>query len=186
MSAENVKKQLIQATVRLLTDSGDPGKITARQIAAAAGTTIGMINYYFTSKDALLNTAINSLISERALELREIMRKEVPAKEKLTEFMIKMSDITVDYAQFTKPTIPYVLLEREFEEPYHILPMIKDYFGDKKSEEECRIIAYQLTSFFQVIFYRTEDFKKYAGIDVLDKKQRDQFLMSLIGLMGIK
>lgn len=183
MINNDIKDQLIHATVDLLSESNNVSKITARQIAAEAGTTLGMINYYFDSKDALIDKAVNVLIADRAVELKKIEEKDIPAKEKLIEFLIKMSEITIDFAQFTKPNIPYAMLEREIEEPYHILPMIKEYYGNKKTETECRIISYQLTSYSQLVFYRSEDFKKYSGIDMMDKKQRDQFLQTLVGFL---
>jgi AcrR family transcriptional regulator len=182
---ESVKEQLIQATVKLLLETNDASKITARQIASESKANLGMINYYFTSKDALVHTAVNRLIEERGIQLKEIMNGDTPSKQKLIDFLIKLSDITIEYSQFTKATIPYTLLKREIEEPYYILPMIKDCFGDRKSETECRIIAYQLTSFSQVVFYRSTDFKKYTGIDIMDKVQRDALFHSLINIFGL-
>lgn len=186
MENESVKEQLIQATIRLLVEKKDVSKITARQIVATSGSTLGMINYYFDSKDALITTAVKRLIAERAVEAKAIMSKDVPPRQKLLEFLVKVSDITVEYAQYTKSTIPYVLLEQEIEEPYHILPIIKEYFGNERTEIECRIIAYQLTSFSQIAFYRATDFKKYTGIDVLEQEQRTTLFYTLIGILGLE
>lgn len=111
MKNDNVKEQLLSATMKLLTETNNAGKITARQIAAESGANLAMINYYFSSKDALISAAVDKLIANRAIELEEIREKNIPAKQKLTEFLLKMSDITVEYTQYTKATIPYTLLE---------------------------------------------------------------------------
>jgi len=182
MPNDNVKDQLIQATMKLLNESKNPSKITARQIASGAGANLAMINYYFSSKDELVNIAVNKLMADRANELKEIRDSDIPAIQKLKEFLITMSDITTDYSELTKPTIPYLLLESEIELPYYILPMIKECCGDKRSETECRMIAYQLISFSQLVFYRSSDFLKYTGIDINNKKQRDRMFQTILDI----
>lgn len=182
MQNDNVKDQLIQATMKLLAESKNPSKITARQIANESGANLAMINYYFSSKDELVNIAVNKLMADRANELKEIRDSHIPAKQKITEFLTTMSDITIDFSELTLPTIPYLLLESEIELPYYILPMVKECCGDKRSETECRIISYQLISFSQLVFYRSSDFMKYTGIDINDKKQRDTMFQMILDI----
>lgn len=180
MQPDSVKDQLLNATMRLLSESVDTKKITARQIAAEAEANLAMINYYFSSKDALVSAAVDKLIANRAVELEEIKEKQIPAKQRLVEFLLKMSDITVEYSQYTKSTIPYVLLEREIEEPYHILPMVKECLGNRRSETECRVIAYQLTTFSQIAFFRFDDFRKYSGLDIMNAEERKSLFHILV------
>lgn len=183
MQADSAKKQLISATMKLLRDVSDTNKITARQIAAEAGVNLAMINYYFVSKDALISLAVDKLIANRAVELEKIKEKNIAAKQKLIEFLQTMSDITVEFSQYTKTTIPYVLLEKEIEEPYHILPMIKECLGDSHSETECRLIAYQLTTFTQIAFVRSDDFRKYAGLDIMNTKERNALFEMMVNIL---
>jgi len=182
MQRDSVKDQLIQATMSLLTESKNPSKITARQIANEADANLAMINYYFNSKDELVSIAVNKLMADRANELKEIKDSHMHAKQKLAEFLTTMSDITIDFSELTKPTIPYLLLEGEIDLPYYILPMLKECCGDKRSEMECRIIAYQLISFSQLVFYRSSDFLKYTGIDISNKKQRDTMFQTILDI----
>jgi AcrR family transcriptional regulator len=182
MQVDNVKDLLIQATLKLLTTNNNSSKITARQIANEAGVNLAMINYYFSSKDALVNIAVSKIMADRANELKVIRNSKIPAQQRLKEFLTTMSDMTIDYAELTKPMVPYVLLEGEIEQPYYILPMVKECFGDKRSETECRIIAYQLISFSQLIFYRSDDFLKYTGIDINDKEQRDASFQTILDI----
>lgn len=182
MQSDNAKDHLIQATMKLLSESKNPNKVTARQIANEADANLSMINYYFSSKDALVNIAVNKLMADRANELKEIRDSHIPARQKLMEFLTTMSDITIDFSELTKPTIPYLLLEGEIELPYDILPMVKECCGDKRSETECRIISYQLVSFSQLVFYRSGDFLKLTGIDISDKKQRDTMFQTILDI----
>lgn len=180
MQNENVKEQLMQAAIKLLTNSKDPCKITARQIAAEASANLAMINYYYSSKDGLINEAVNSIIETRAGSLKDISAKNIPGKQKLYEFLVTMSDILLEYADIARASIPYLLLEGDIVLPYYILPLIKECYHNKRSEEECRLLAYQLISFLQLVFYRMNDFMKFSGIDIEHKQQRDQMLQSYI------
>jgi hypothetical protein len=60
--------------------------------------------------------------------------------------------------------------------------MIKACCGEKRSETECRIIAYQIISFSQLVFYRSSDFLKLTGIDIDDKKQRDALFQTILDI----
>lgn len=180
MPIYNVKDRLLYATTKLLAESSDASKITARQIAAKADANLAMINYYFSSKDALISAAVDKMIKYRALELEKIKVQNIPAKQRIIEFLQKMSDITVEYSQYTKATVPYTLLEKEILEPYHILPMVKECLGDSHSETECRIIAYQITTFTQITFFRSDDFKKYSGLDIMNAEERNTFLCTMV------
>ncbi len=182
MLSDNVKDQLIQAAMKLLSESKSAGNITARQIVNEANVNLAMINYYFGSKDALVSSAVGELMADRANELKDIKDSQVPAKQKLINFLTAMSDITIDFSELTKPTVPYLLLEGEIDLPYYILPMIKNCCGDRRSETESRIIAYQIITFSQLVFYRSSDFLKLTGVDINDKKQRDDLFHTMIDI----
>lgn len=180
MSNENVKEQLIDTTVQLLKKSGKPGKITARAIAETAEVNLAMINYYFKSKDELMSIAVDKIISDSAKSVQTAQNKEQSPKERLTEFLTVTSDITFEYAELTRPVIPYLILEGEIDLPYQILPYVKDCFCGEKSDAECRTIAFQLVSFMQITFYRAEDYKKFSGIDLNVQSQRHQLYQMII------
>ena len=182
MPGESVKDRLVLATVGLLRDRADASGITARQIAREADVNLAMINYYFGSKDALLTAAVSLVIADKAAALTEIGGRSGPADAKLRDFLSTLSDITMEYAELTRPTVPWVLLEGELDATHHLLPLVRDCFGDRRSETECRIIAYQLVSFSQLVFYRSASFLKYTGIDIEDKRQRDELLRTILDI----
>ncbi len=182
MPQDDVKEQIIQATIRLLSETKNPGKITARQIAGEAGANLAMINYYFGSKDALIHAAVGQLMADRANALSQIRDSHVPPQQKLEEFLVAMSDMTIDFAELTRPTIPYLLLEGEIDLPYFILPMVKACYGDARSETECRMIAYQMVSFLQLAFYRSNDFLKLTGMDIADKRQKNAAIQMMMAI----
>ena len=176
MKNENTKEKLILATIKLLSKSKDPTQITARQIVAEAKTNLAMINYSIKSKEDLMNIAIGRIISSSANRFKVIQHEGITPKEQLKRMLYNLCEITVSYSQFTKITIPYILLQDEITLPFDILPIIMEYFNIRKSETECRIIAYQMISFMQLIFLRSEDFMKYSGINIFNSEQRNNFI----------
>lgn len=183
MSSDNVKEQLIDATVRLLNNGENANKLTARNIVAEAKVNLSLINYYFNSKDALINCAVGKILEDKAEELIVIREKDIPAKDKLREFLVKISDILYKYEDIVKPSVPYILLQGHFEQTYQILPLIKECFSGKKSETECRMIACQMVTFMQVVFYRSEEFMKYSGVDISVEKQRNWLIDMQLNLL---
>jgi AcrR family transcriptional regulator len=171
----NSKEQLILAAIKLLSESDEPSTITARQIAAEAGTNLAMINYYFKSKDELLNVAIGKILESSAEDFRN-PAANIPPKEQLRHMLCSLSETVVKYSRFTKICIPYILLQDEIKTPVYILPLIKAHFGAKKSELECRIIAYEIVSFMQLAFLRADALSQYAGLDITDEKVCSQLV----------
>lgn len=176
MQSENTKSQLISATKDLLLAAKKPEKITARQIASQANVNLAMINYCFGSKDELLKLAIDEII---AFEFKQFTIKEedsLSPKEKLKLLLYHVSEVTIRYESITRLSVPYVLLNASIEIPYGILPYIKEHFGNPKEEQACKVLAYEIVSFMQIVFYRTKDFYKYSGINLQEPGELQKFI----------
>ena len=61
---------------RFLEKAG-PNKLTTRSIAAQAGVNIAAINYYFTSKEALLEAALAASWERAAEHLRDFLSAQL-------------------------------------------------------------------------------------------------------------
>lgn len=187
MRNDDTKEQLISATIKLLLTSNDVTQITARQIIAEARINLAMINYCFKSKEALMNIAIGRIISNSANSFMTVNDNRITPKERLRRMLYNLCEITVSYSQFTKISIPYILLQGEITQALDVLPIIKEHFCNKKNDVECRIIAYQMVSFMQLIFLRSEDFLKYSGINIFNAEQRNKFIdMQLNLFLGVE
>ncbi len=182
MLHNDAKEQLIETTVKLLKESKNSKKITARQIVTEAKVNLALINYYFKSKDELMYIAAGRILEEHATTLKDILNKQMPPKEKLIKFLIAMTDITMEYQEIIRPTISYSLLEGDMEPEYHILPMLREYYVDLRTEIECRMIAFQLISSFQVMFFKPDQFIKYSGVNIRDREERNHLIENAIGI----
>lgn len=171
MGQEENKRKLVLAAKELLKTSDLPEKITSRAIAQQAGINAAMINYYFQSKDNLLTQAVGEII-EVAAEQFKLPDQSKKPKERLRESLWNICEVVVRFRKFSKIFVPQILMNAKIEAPFYLLPDIREHFHGKASEMECRVIAYELVSFLQLAFYRTDDFYKYSGISLMDSEDR--------------
>lgn len=176
MAEENQKAALFHTTVELLEKSEQPEKITSRQIAAHAGVNLAMINYYYGSKDELVSQAISKILDDASGIFHQPLNASDPPKDRLRQILRQICQIVLKYRRYTKIYVPHLLLEDEITLPMYIFPEIRGHFGGSRSETDCRIIAYQIVSFLQLAFYRSDAFMRYAGIDLTMEQACDDLI----------
>ncbi|MEX5578229.1 transcriptional regulator BetI [Pseudophaeobacter sp. A-200-2] len=77
------RKQLIEATITCIARKGISGT-TLNAIAKEAGLSLGLANFHFKSKDALLSETLRHLAAEhRDMWLRDVQRGDLSDAEKL-------------------------------------------------------------------------------------------------------
>lgn len=175
--SNNTKNQLIESVIELLEECDNVSEITSRKITERANVNLSTINYHFKSKDELINIAANKLIRDVANSYFQDIKKYVKSpKDKLRYFLVSISDIVVHYKKYTKEMMPYILLKGEFTETIEILPLVKECLQGSKTDEECKIISYQLISFMQLVLYRADEFKIFSNININVKEERDRLI----------
>ncbi|MYM54773.1 TetR/AcrR family transcriptional regulator [Thalassovita mangrovi] len=82
--AEVRRAQLIDATITCISKYGISGT-TLTGVTKEAGLSLGLVNFHFKSKDALLTETLNTLAAEhRDLWMKAIERDDLGAADKLT------------------------------------------------------------------------------------------------------
>lgn len=77
------RRQLIDATITCISKYGISGT-TLTAVTKEAGLSLGLVNFHFKSKDALLTETLNVLAQEhRDLWMRSLARDDLAASEKL-------------------------------------------------------------------------------------------------------
>ena len=165
MANIDTRRKLIETTKEMLLTGMSPSNLTARKISSEAETNLAMINYCFKSKDELIKLAVEEIIAEEFKKYSHDESEETP-KAQLRNLLGYVCQATIKYQDLTKLSIPYLLLEEELKMPLEILPYIKKHYGSQKSELECKLLAFQLVYSLQLIFYRSDDFSKYSGINI--------------------
>jgi len=180
----DTKEQILDATVKLLSDAKDPASITVRDIAAAAGVQQAMINYYFRSKDELIYQAVGALRYKIAGDWLSVKGKdkEIDPYIRYREMLIALCGMSVKYSRYMRLTVEYELTKAEIVTPQYTIPLIREICGDERSETGIRITAYEIISTLQLIFFRANDISKYLGFDVLEYDRMVEIIDTILAI----
>jgi len=175
------RQKILNAACDLLREGIKPKSITVRRVAERANVGIGLINYHFQSRDKLLNEAVNTLMDKQAkLWLDPAFLAQADPLDSLRRLLKETSSIGVQFPAFTQVTVKYELEQGEVNVPTLLLPLLRQIYGEQKSELEIRLIAFALVTALQAAMLRLAAFRRYSGIDVLNDQQRDQCIDLLI------
>lgn len=179
------KEKLINAAAELMEECTDGSKVTSRAITQRAGVKLAMINYCFGSREALLYEVFsrNEALYRNDPRIKSVILSDISPKEKLKRLHYTAAEFLIREYKFTKAVTGYVLLHRNLLKEPSSLPFIRAHFGERKTENECRIIAYELSSMMQLVIYRLEDFSEFSGIDLRDKEQLHRFIDMRIDML---
>lgn len=176
---EATRAAILEAAEKLMTECSDPSEVTSRAITKEAGVNLAMINYCFGSREALLFEVFRN-IREKAQQCNpvfgEILMGSLSPKSKLTELHYEAMKMMLAHFNLTKAITKYVLMNREIGTDSGSLVFIKAHFGDRKSENECRLIAYQISSMHELAVLRHRDIREKCGIDLCDDDTLHRFV----------
>lgn len=169
---EATKEALLNAAEKLMTECDDPSDVTSRAITKEAGVNLAMINYCFGSREALLYEVFVRLQNEarqRKPEFDEIAESEISPKEKLIMLHFEVMKMMLKYNKYVKAITKYALLNRSLAANRGSLPFIQAHFGERKTESQCRLIAYEISSIHELAILKQEELKAVCGTDLSDE-----------------
>ena len=179
------KEKLIDATFALMEEADDPLNVTSRQIADRAGAKPSMINYCFGSRENLIYQTFQkqylAFLKEKNVE--KILSSDLPPKELLKKIHFVVAKCLVENPKFTKAITGFVLFSRDLSKESFSFPYVKKHYAGKKTDRECRLIAYELSSMMQLIIYRKDDIKANFGIDLDNEKELKKYINMRVDLL---
>lgn len=179
------KEKLVDATFALMEELDDPLNVTSRQIADRAGVKPSMINYCFGSRENLIYQTFQkqymSFLKDKDVE--KLIASDLPPKELLKKLHFVVAKCLVENPKFTKAITGYVLFNRDLSQESFSFPYVKKHYADKKSDEECRLIAYELSAMMQLIVFRKDDIKASFGIDLDNDKELQKYIDMRVDLL---
>lgn len=170
---EATKEALLNAAEKLMTECDDPAEVTSRAITKEAGVNLAMINYCFGSREALLFEVFNKLQNEARQqnpEFDKIAESEISPKEKLIMLHFEVMKMMLKHNKYVKAITKYVLLNRSISANRGSLPFIQAHFGGRKTESQCRLIAYEISSIHELAILKQDELKTVCGTDLSDEK----------------
>ncbi len=179
------KEKLIDATFALMEEADDPLNVTSRQIAERAGTKPSMINYCFGSRENLIYQTFQkqymSFLKDEPIA--ELIASDISPKELLKKLHFIVAKCLVENPKFTKAITGHVLFNRDLSQESFSFPYVKKHYAGKKTDKECRLIAYELSAMMQLIVFRKDDIRESFGIDLNNDKELQKYIDMRVDLL---
>lgn len=149
---EQSKKELIlQTTLQLLKEKGLEG-VTIRNIARHADINPALINYYFGSKDKLVNIAIKNILTTALDTFATLENNNLPPKERLKQFLIQYVKIVKTYPSIFRRALHKKTFEFDSQKEYleffnvmglnKILATVKEITGEEEHQKNVVVISH--------------------------------------------
>ena len=185
---KNAKQKIINTTIKLLRNEPIE-KITMRRIAKDADVTLSSINYYFQSKEKLIDIAIERAFTNLVGTWDDVYTNV--NGEPISRFRTLFKAGSKFAEHF--PQIAKISLLRDLQNPTvndntsmlnaAYLIALKDIYGTEYSEQELKLIAHVLISAAQIAILREEVLKEITGFDMADDHDRNfvsDFVFNLV------
>ena len=179
------KDKLLEATFLLMEEADDPLAVTSRQIADRAGVKPSMINYCFGSRENLIYQTFQKQYMSflKETEVAKLLASDIAPKELLKKLHFIVAKCLVENPKFTKAISGYVLFNRDLSQESFSFQYVKKHYAGKKTDKECKLIAYEMSAMMQLIVCRKEDLKKDFGIDLDKDKELKKYIDMRIDLL---
>ncbi len=185
MKIDITRDKLRDATRKLMSECDSPLEVTSRSIAKEAGVQLAMINYCFGSREALIFEVfqtMSSVVIDQNPEMSEIMNSDMTPKEKLKKMHMIVTKFLLNNLSFSRAITKYVLLNRDLSRQLNSLPFVRAHYGGRKSEQELKLISYELSSVLQLAVYRHEAIYDFCGLDIRREEDLEKFINMQIDL----
>ncbi len=182
-SSEDVRQKIIDVTIGLINNSnGAIETITTRTIAEKAGVGIGLVNYYFQTKENLIEICVQRIIGTVITKFKPAANEELSAIGRLKATAKEVADFLIE-----NPSVSRISILSD-----HIKPRIFDntmktvqgflsgLSGNNMSDRDKKILVFALTSILQVLFLRRDLSKELFQLDFNTKTDRDTFIDIII------
>ena len=185
IKTEITKEKLIAAATKLIDGCDDPFKITSRQIAQESGMQAAMINYCFGSRDNLIYAVFHRKYKEalQDKQIAKIVSSPASPKDKLKKLHCLVAKFLIENHKLARAITNLILFERDLSEESFSFGYVKEHFNGTKTDKECRLIAYEMSTMMQLIIYRKDDICKDMGIDLSKDKQLKHYIDLRIDLL---
>jgi AcrR family transcriptional regulator len=180
--------KILNATIKLLFSTA-PGELTSRNIAKAAGVNVAALNYYFKSKEALINEAVASG-TEVAFNngMKILLDPSKKPAERLTHFLAGYTHGLMEFPHLTRTAFTSLFMEASGNNPYgtytrEMVQKIGTVIGEARGsadENDNRLKALMVVSSVLFPFVVSQSLKQEGVIDYKDRNAREKYIATLI------
>ena len=121
------------------------------------------------------------IYARKAQELHHLVVGASRPFEKLVAVHTGIMKLMLEHFNYAQAITKYIIMNRDLMTGLDSFELVKACFSGKKSDEECRLITFQLTSLHELSVLRHEELRKYCGTDLRDDAQLSAFVRRNIG-----
>lgn len=176
----SAKERIMETLLKMLSEKKEITKLTTREIAALSDVNTAMINYYYQSKDNLLNLAVTHYMSNIFEEIVNKSRENGEAIIRLRAMIKAIADVAISNFALSEVVILFDFKNGTIETNSMITPLLKEHFGASKSDDEIKIIGLQIIIPLQMMFLNEKTYRKYFTLDIKVLEERNQLIDCII------
>lgn len=176
----DAKERIMNTVIELLLEIKDPSKITTRQIAAKAGVNSALINYYYQSKENLMDAAVGLSMKSMADNMLEEAGPAVSPDERLRGMIKTVAALAFASYELSALAIASELKSGSLETSRIIVPALRELLGPSYNEMALRLMALQIVVPLQVMFLNAKKHQDYLGVDFYEEAVRNRLVDTVI------
>lgn len=180
------RENILEAATAMIRESGSVGKVTIREVAARAGVGIGLVNYYYGSKQNLVRDCVRRMISSVVEKFAAIYgRLDVSAIDKI-RYLAKSTGTFFVF----NPGVSRVAILMDLEDGSdndNTAEMIRVYeeliaqhVGGESETQQSYLMAHGLLAALQSAYLRRDVMLQRTGLDFYDDVQRETLIDQLV------
>nr|WP_092070564.1 TetR/AcrR family transcriptional regulator [Dendrosporobacter quercicolus]NSL48295.1 TetR/AcrR family transcriptional regulator [Dendrosporobacter quercicolus DSM 1736]SDM12109.1 transcriptional regulator, TetR family [Dendrosporobacter quercicolus] len=112
------REKILHATLEIINNEGLEN-VTIRKITLAAQVNIAAVNYYFGSKENVINEALKELLDKLSRTFDQLEDGALPPQERLRNFLHSYADATLAYPDVFKNFLKQVITHYN-DHPSHV------------------------------------------------------------------
>jgi AcrR family transcriptional regulator len=183
-----MEQKIIEAAIACIEEFGFKD-VTVRRIAAKAEVNSAAINYYFRSKEQLMEKVLDVTIGN-AFDWSDLKDTEsLPFREQLFAIVDHLIEGALHYpeitrAHFYKPMVEGIYDTRAVREMNAFMETLAQKFIQRGCKMEMGELRYSINQIFMAGMFTIgvvpNISRDFLGIDLKDRKERSEYLMQLI------
>jgi Transcriptional regulator len=194
MSIENkisARERILDVTVEIIATEGIQN-VTIRKIASLADVNVAAINYYFGSKDSMINEAIKCMTGKLIDSYNHLNNKELNAEIRLRIFVRSYADTLYEYPDIFRNYINQSMnnggicpqyIEFIKNEGFHKLKNVLKEATNIEDEDMLHMKLFQMVSSLEFPILLGNQLKDFSHFDYNDRNKRYDYLELILNTL---
>lgn len=180
--SELTKEKILEQAIALIEENdGDTNRITIRKIAERSEVSVGLINHYFESKEKLIESCVQKIISGVIYSFKPDVYENISYLDRIKLVAKQVMDFLMSNQQISRISILGDLSNPK--EADNTMGTVFGFAGSSKKEkpyEKDILDAFMLTAVLQESFLRRNIIMKSMKVDFYEKHERDLYIDKIV------